>query len=119
MPQKQCRQTRHLPAFILLAVAGEPLHGGALHTVLLERLPGLKPDTGAVYRTLKALEAEGELSSVWDTSGPGPARKIYSLTPLGWDRLAAWKDEIKHRLGLLQGFLSSYDQLSPPGSDAE
>ncbi|MDR3641982.1 MAG: PadR family transcriptional regulator [Humidesulfovibrio sp.] len=114
MPQKQCRQTRHLPAFILLVVAEAPLHGGGIHTALMERLPGLKPDTGAIYRTLQALEAEGELSFAWDTSNPGPARKVYRLTPKGWERLAVWKGEIEHRLSLLQGFLSAYDRLSHP-----
>jgi DNA-binding PadR family transcriptional regulator len=111
MPPKQRRQTRHLPAFVLLALAQAPRHGGALHAALQERLPGLKVDTAAVYRTLQALEAEGELAAAWDTSIPGPARKVYSLTPLGRQRLAAWRDDIKMRLDLLTQFLDAYDRL--------
>lgn len=114
MPEKQRRQTRHLPAFILLVLAEKSRHGGAVHGALLERLPGLKVDTGAIYRVLKTLESEGELSSVWDTSIPGPARKVYSLTPKGRQRLDAWKDEIEYRREILGQFLSAYDKLSRP-----
>lgn len=113
MPKKR-RQTRHLPAFILLALAQEPRHGGAIHDALLQRLTGLKLDTGAVYRALKALEDEGELSAVWDASIPGPARKIYRLTAKGWDRLDAWKADIENRRKILGDFLADYATLARP-----
>jgi DNA-binding PadR family transcriptional regulator len=111
MPAKKKRQSRHLPAFILLTVAQGPLHGGAIHGELLRRIPGFTVDTGAVYRTLKTLEADGEVTSSWDTEGSGPARKIYRLTPVGAKKLDAWKADIDHRLVILRHFLSAYDQL--------
>jgi PadR family transcriptional regulator, regulatory protein PadR len=111
MPKRAKRQYRHLPAFILLSLAKAPRHGGAVHSDLLETMPGLKIDTGAVYRTLQELEAEGQARSAWDTSRPGPARKIYSLTPAGLDKLDDWKKDIEHRLGLLRGFLAEYAAL--------
>jgi poly-beta-hydroxybutyrate-responsive repressor len=114
MPPKQRRQTRHLPAFVLLVLAEAPRHGGAVHSSLLERLNGLKVDTAAVYRTLQALETDGEVSSSWDTSNPGPARKIYSLTALGRERLAVWKEDIESRLLLLRQFLEAYGRLPAP-----
>ena len=113
MPPKQRRQTRHLPAFVLLALAQGPSHGGAIHSALQERLPGLKVDTAAVYRTLQTLEAEGELSAAWDTAAPGPARKVYSITRAGRLRLDAWREDILHRLEALRGFLDDYDKLPP------
>ena len=114
MSQKHNRQTRHLPAFILLVLAEESRHGGAVHGALLDRLPGLTVDTGAIYRVLKTLESEGELSAVWDTSTPGPARKVYSLTSKGWERLDAWKDDIEYRREILSHFLAAYGKLSRP-----
>lgn len=113
---KQRRQTRHLPAFILLVLAEEPLHGGAIHSVLLDRLPGFKADTGAIYRALQGLEAEGELSAAWDTDKRGPARKVYSLTAHGRERLAAWKDDIERRRKVLGAFLEAYARLPRPKS---
>jgi DNA-binding PadR family transcriptional regulator len=111
MPLKQKRQHRHLPALVLLLVAEGPVHGGAVRTALMTRNPGFKVDSGAVYRTLKTLEDDGEVESSWDTLKPGPALKIYRLTPAGWDKLEAWKADIEYRAGLLGNFLAAYDRL--------
>lgn len=42
-----------------------------------------KLDTGVIYRTLNHLEQQGKIISSWDTSGHGPARKMYRLTKDG------------------------------------
>ncbi|GLH72756.1 PadR family transcriptional regulator [Geothrix limicola] len=99
------RQSRHLPAFLLLALTDGPLHGHAIRAALAERFPGHKIDPGATYRTLQALEEAGEVAFHWDTDSRGPARKVYTLTPHGWERLEFWRSDIEGRLGLLQGFL--------------
>ena len=108
------RQHRHLPAFILLSLAHGPTHGGAIHTLLSQRLNGFKSDSAAVYRTLKTLENAGEIESSWDTTQPGPARKIYSITDAGWRKLELLQEDIQYRLGLLQNFLDAYQHLSRP-----
>ncbi len=99
------RQSRHLPAFILLMLAEGPRHGHAIRAALLERFPGYKADPGAIYRTLQALEEAGELAFHWDTESRGPARKVYALTPLGWKRLEFWGAEMERRLAILRTFL--------------
>ena len=43
----------------------------------------------ALYRTLRALEANGYVSSTWD-AGDGPARRNYSLTRSGHAHLRDW-----------------------------
>ena len=102
---------RHMPAFLLLALAHGPGHGGAL----LQRLPDLLPvaslDTGALYRTLNALEAAEEIVGQWDTTGRGPAKKTYRLTEAGWARLAFWREDIRYRMRLLTAFLEDSDRL--------
>ena len=113
MSPKSSRQYRHLQAFVLLCLADGPLHGGAIHSALQEKIPGFKVDTGAVYRTLQALSKEGELEFSWDTEGAGPARKIYRLNQAGVKKLALWKEDIEHRLSILGSFLKSYEALRP------
>lgn len=108
MPGDEKRTYRHLPAFVLLVLADHPLHGGAVHAALLERLPGFKADTGAVYRTLQRLEKDGEAAAEWDTSSRGPARRVYRLTPAGWRKLEVWKADIEHRVANLRYFLDAY-----------
>ena len=79
------RQSRHLPAFILLALTEGPLHGHAIRSALQETLPGYKADRG-------------------------PARKVYALAPSGWEHLDQWKTDIEKRLAFLQIFLDRYDR---------
>lgn len=110
MPRDEKRTYRHLPAFVLLALTDDPLHGGAIHASLLERLSDFKADTGAVYRTLQRLEEDGEVAAAWDTSSRGPARRVYRLTPAGWRRLEVWRADIEHRVANLRYFLDAYAQ---------
>ncbi len=104
------RQSRHLPAFILLALTEGPLHGHAIRSALQETLPGYKADPGATYRTLQALEEAGDVTFYWDTNSRGPARKVYALAPSGWEHLDQWKTDIEKRLAFLQIFLDRYDR---------
>ena len=107
MSPPQNKGYRHLPAFILLAAAQAPGHGADILARIRSLLPEASLDSGAVYRTLNALEREGELTATWDTTGPGPARKVYRLTPSGWERLDFWRADIAHRLILLGRFLET------------
>ncbi len=115
MSTKKRQQYRHLPAFILLALTEGPIHGGAVHAALTGRMPVFKTDTGAVYRALQQLEREGAVISSWDTSGTGPARRIYSITQEGWARLEFWKQDIEQRLTNLNYFLDTYNRLTQKG----
>src|SRR4026207_2461266 len=47
-------------------------------------------DSGTVYRTLRQLEKTGLVSSFWDTSESGPARRMYSLAAAGDIFLSGW-----------------------------
>jgi len=49
-------------------------------------------DGAAIYRALRRLEATGCVTSGWDTSGGGPARRLYTLTNRGREHLGEWAD---------------------------
>lgn len=108
------QQSRHLPAFVLLALAETPMHGGAVQSALNQRLPSLKADSAAIYRTLKQLEKDGELGAEWDTSGSGPAIRVYRLTPKGWKKLDLWLADVKERIANLQYFVDAHAKLARP-----
>ena len=68
-------------------------------------------DPGALYRLLRELEAEGFITSEWTTADTGPARRYYSLTDAGRDRLrqgARGMVIIKERA---ERFLAAYHEL--------
>jgi DNA-binding PadR family transcriptional regulator len=57
---------------------------------------------------LQALEEAGEVAFHWDTDSRGPARKVYTLTPLGWERLEFWRSEVEGKRDVLQTFLDHF-----------
>lgn len=84
-----------LPFALLAALSEEPTHGYRLMQILTERgLGAFKP--GTVYPALLRLEESGDVTTSWDTTAPGPARKEYRLTTQGLSTLqdarAAWQE---------------------------
>ncbi len=72
-------------------------------------------DSATVYRTLRQLERSGLVSSFWDTSESGPARRMYSLTRAGETFLNLWLDLLSHYQNILQSTLNSYENLQRRG----
>jgi DNA-binding PadR family transcriptional regulator len=105
------QQSRHLPAFVLLLIAEAPTHGGALQSALAARLPSLRADSAAVYRTLKQLEKDGDVVAEWDTTGAGPPIRVYRVTPQGRESLERWRADVEDRLANLRAFLDAHDAL--------
>ncbi len=69
-------------------------------------------DSGTVYRTLRQLERTGLVSSFWDTSESGPARRMYSLTKAGDVFLSSWIDVLGRYQAVLQKTIESFDRES-------
>ena len=67
-------------------------------------------DSGTVYRTLRQLERTGLVSSFWDTSESGPARRMYSLTKAGDLFLSSWIDVLGKYQAVLQKTIASFDE---------
>jgi len=78
-------------------------------------------DSGTVYRTLRQLERTGLVSSFWDTSESGPARRMYSLTKAGDVFLSSWIDVLGRYQAVLQKTIEGFEGQSgtAEGSEAE
>jgi PadR family transcriptional regulator PadR len=63
---------------------------------------------GMIYRHLRQLEADGLVSSSWETEGAGPAKRVYRLTTEGEDVLAAWVDHMEKQVETLTSFIKHY-----------
>ena len=59
-------------------------------------------DSGTVYRTLRQLEKSGLVSSFWDTTASGPARRMYQLTAAGQLFLGTWFEALERHQALLR-----------------
>jgi DNA-binding PadR family transcriptional regulator len=79
-------------------------------------LEGLNPfgfeqnpvDSSTVYRFLRDLEERGYVASRWDTSGAGPARRLYQITEDGDSYLAWWVEDLRETGRVLSHFLETY-----------
>ncbi len=62
--------------------------------------------TGITYRLLRDMEANGLLVSKWETSGTGPAKRVYRITESGKKYLEAWIVKAKRNLNTMQNLIS-------------
>ncbi|MDP8958873.1 MAG: helix-turn-helix transcriptional regulator [Actinomycetota bacterium] len=99
---------------LLLLIGEQPSHGYDL----LERLGTLGiggSDPGGLYRTLRSMEQEGLVTSTWEMSTVGPARRTYRLTDEGFDWLHAWSGALAESRRILSGYLRRYEALAVRG----
>lgn len=91
------------------------LHLREFHThgyELMEKLTkfGIESlDHGNFYRLLRQLEKENFVTSVWDTSSGGPAKRIYSITEAGEKYLDMWAHSLSEYQKLLNQFFNLYN----------
>ena len=107
----RARVERLIEPAVLLLLRERPRHGYDL----LENIPdlvgdGADVDLGNLYRLLRGLEAEGVVSSTWHVDAPGPARRIYTLTPAGGRLLDAWAAALRSTESVVAMFLGRYDR---------
>src|SRR5437879_3735359 len=105
----QARVERFVEPALLLLLRERPAHGYEL----LERLPELtgeqRVEMGNLYRLLRALEDEELVSSEWDDSSPGPAKRRYALTPAGAHLLDHWAEALRRSQERTSEFLKRYE----------
>lgn len=73
-------------------------------------------DSTTVYRTLRQLERAGLVSSFWDVSESGPARRMYALTKAGEAVLDVWLDLFGRYQKVLHSALDSLENLNRPNA---
>ncbi len=104
---------RFIQPCLLLALREQPSYGYELLEKIIEFgfLDG-PADPGMVYRHLRRMEEEGFVSSAWDTSGTGPARRYYRLTTEGAELLQDWIPFMERNLKSLEKFLRVFRRTS-------
>lgn len=112
MPQRKCqRHGREYPCtcamgnlyrfvepVVLLLLKKKGHSYGYDLSVDLEKhaLTDAEIERAALYRTLRQLEKNGNVSSEWQMEASGPARRVYRLTPKGERHLIEWATVLDH-----------------------
>ena len=63
---------------------------------------------GTFYRMLRQMEKDGIVSSSWDTSETGPARRVYSITEAGEAYLKLWSESLDSYQKMMNSFFRLY-----------
>lgn len=104
--------------FSLLVLLAE---GHAHGYDLLEQLGELghrRVDPGGLYRSLRAMEQEQLVTSWWEPSQSGPARRTYAVTDEGRDWMRVWAAALSESHRLLGELLDAHRALDDsPASD--
>jgi PadR family transcriptional regulator len=75
-------------------------------------------NAGTFYRTLRQMEKNGMVSSSWDTSEGGPARRVYSITEAGENYLKFWASSLAHYQKMMNMFFQLY-KVQPSEEDKQ
>ena len=96
-----------LRACLLMLLEERAGHGYDLLT-RLEPLGFERSNPGRVYRALRWLENASFVQPTWETTGVGPARRVYELTPEGRHALEVAAPRLRRQAKLLDEQLSRY-----------
>lgn len=96
--------------FILLLLSKVSLHGYEL-SHKLEAFGFKTLDQGNLYRMLRQLEKEELVSSEWDTTGSGPAKRRYSITKAGVTYLKGYANQLESYQSILDQFFKMYSSF--------
>jgi PadR family transcriptional regulator PadR len=66
---------------------------------------------GTLYRTLRQMEKNGDIEGTWDTTKPGPARRMYCITQAGEGYLDLWMTALEQCQHNTDAFLRLYYRL--------
>lgn len=98
----------YLTAWLLVMLKDSNLHGYEIMRALKERFDVIA-DPGTVYRCLRLLERDGNISSWWAPAEQGPARRVYALTPEGRSALEVWSYALGQYRSSLDAFFTLYE----------
>ena len=64
---------------------------------------------GSLYRSLRKLEDQELVSSVWEEASGGPKRRVYTITEKGKLELHNWIPVLKQRKARIEQLIETYE----------
>lgn len=102
------------PVILLLLLQKGEAHGYELASELPKyAITDAEVEVAALYRTLRTLEQNRNVTSRWDTGNGGPARRLYRLTDEGQEHLREWVAVLGHMSNSMTRFLKAARSAKP------
>ena len=110
------RMRQFLKPALLLLLQQSPAHGYTLLNRMAEfGLDFLDP--AVIYRTLRELETQGQVTSTWDDEETqGPPRRVYTLTLAGQEALRCCVAQLRVTQQILEYFMALHNELAAEGA---
>ncbi|PKM87187.1 MAG: PadR family transcriptional regulator [Firmicutes bacterium HGW-Firmicutes-10] len=108
---KSHHMERFLEVCLLLLLYDEIGYGYGLIEQLVNF--GFSPEdlnVSTLYRTLRKMEGEGLVTSLWEESDQGPKRRVYEITLEGKENLDQWIKILKMRKSKIENLIVQYDK---------
>ena len=67
-------------------------------------------NVSTLYRTLRKMENENLVTSLWEESGLGPRKRLYKITKEGKDDLDNWILTLKMRKSRIENLIKRYEE---------
>ena len=101
------------PWILLTLYQHEASHGYEIQKIILSQLQelGFGLNASGLYRHLNILEKRGVLTSTWDTSASGPARRRYALTEAGGECLWRWINTLSSQVTVIGKFMDEAQRV--------
>ena len=108
---KNGRMDRFLEVSLLVLLYDKVGYGyGLIEDLEYCGLSSEKLNLSTLYRTLRKMENEGLVSSLWEESGLGPKRRVYKITQAGKTDLDNWIDLLKNRKKRIENLIQKYEE---------
>jgi len=72
-------------------------------------------NVSTLYRTLRKMEHDGLVTSLWEAGGQGPRRRVYEITEGGKSELEQWIKVLKVRKARIETLVGAYDRKVSTG----
>ena len=109
---KHHKMERFMEVCLLLLLYEETGHGyGLIDRLSYFGFSEEQLNVSTLYRTLRNMEKEGSVVSVWEEAGQGPKRRVYNITDSGQKELVNWIEVLKGRKAHIEKLINRYESL--------
>ncbi|PKM58250.1 MAG: PadR family transcriptional regulator [Firmicutes bacterium HGW-Firmicutes-3] len=108
---KSHKMERFLEVCLLLLLYDEVGYGyGLIEQLAYFGFSQEELNVGTLYRTLRKMEKEGLVSSLWEEGGQGPRRRVYEITESGKRNLDQWINILEIRKARIDKLILKYEE---------
>lgn len=65
-----------------------------------------------LYKTLRRMEEDGLVKSLWERGDQGPRKRVYDISDLGKQELDNWVDFLKLRVERIDKVIDTYEKIT-------